>query len=198
MQGTRLGKHGKSLQEDAPSVLPLIKKTKFKRHYDINSWFWKSNERGQTFTFSQHWKLYQRWRVLDFQSKTVFLASNASILLIICTSVFMQLLVCSYRSLTEVSTNGILLDHTDMLFLAKTFPRLRNGDNQLEIDNRRWWLLFRHCGYCRRGWHFWRVILNLSWLFYFFYWEIVMFWEPQGQDTHERTFIIVSCQVSDQ
>ena len=41
MQGTRLGKHGKSLQEDAPSVLPLITKTKFKRHYDINRWFWK-------------------------------------------------------------------------------------------------------------------------------------------------------------
>lgn len=69
MQGARLGKHGKSLQADAPSVLPLIKKTKFKRHYDINRWFWKSNDRGQTFTFSQHWKMYQRQRVLDFQGK---------------------------------------------------------------------------------------------------------------------------------
>ena len=29
--------------------------------------------------------------------------------------------LCSYRSL-EVCVNGILLDHTDMLFLAKTFP----------------------------------------------------------------------------
>ena len=97
MQGTRLGKHGKSSQQDAPSVLPLIKKTKFKRHYDINRWFWKSNERGQTFTFSQHWKLYQRRRVLDFQGKkTVFLASNASILLIICTSVFVQLRVSAH------------------------------------------------------------------------------------------------------
>jgi len=34
----------------------------------------------------------------------------------------------SYRSLTEVCANGILLDHTDMLFLANTSPRLRNGD----------------------------------------------------------------------
>ena len=42
--------------------------------------------------------------------------------------------LCSYRSLTEVYANGILLDHTDMLFLAKTFPRLRNGDIQLETD----------------------------------------------------------------
>ena len=101
--------------------------------------------------------------------------------------------LCSYLSLTEVCANGILLDHTDMLFLAKTFPRLRNGDIQLETDRTisTLWILPPRMT-------FWRVILNLFWRFYFFYWEIVMFWEPLEQNTRERTFIIVSRQVSDQ
>lgn len=140
MQGTRLGKQGKSLQEDAPSVLPLIKKIKFNRHSDINRWFWKSNERGQTFTFSQHWKLYQHRRVLDFQCKR--LPWTASRLERINITNNIHFSVCaieclrSYRSLTEVCANSILLDHTDMLFLARTFPfpRLRNADIQLETD----------------------------------------------------------------
>ena len=42
--------------------------------------------------------------------------------------------LCSYRSPTEVCTSSILLDHRDTLFLARTFPRLRNGDVQLETD----------------------------------------------------------------
>ena len=194
MQGTRLGKHWKSLQEDAPSVLPLITKTKFKRHYDINRWFWKSNERGQTFTFSQDWKLYQRRRVLDLQAKDCLSRlERINITTNMHFSVRAIACLCSYLSLTEVCANGILLDHTDMLFLAKTFPRLRNGDIQLETDRTisTLWILPPRMT-------FWRVILNLFWRFYFFYWEIVMFWEPLEQNTRERTFIIVSRQVSDQ
>ena len=42
--------------------------------------------------------------------------------------------LCSYRSLQEVCAKGIPLDHTDILFLAKTFPRLVNGDILLETD----------------------------------------------------------------
>jgi len=39
--------------------------------------------------------------------------------------------LCSYESITDICFDGISLESREILFLNKTFPRLRNGDIEI-------------------------------------------------------------------
>jgi len=42
--------------------------------------------------------------------------------------------LCSYNSLQEICARGLKLDENELLFLAKTFPKLGNGELDFETD----------------------------------------------------------------
>ena len=42
--------------------------------------------------------------------------------------------LCSYSSLQEICARGLKLEENELLFLAKTFPQLGNGEIDLETD----------------------------------------------------------------
>ena len=42
--------------------------------------------------------------------------------------------LCSYESVTDICFDGIKLESKEILFLAKTFPRLRSGDIEIHSD----------------------------------------------------------------
>ena len=43
--------------------------------------------------------------------------------------------LCSYSSLQDICARGLKLEENELLFLAKTFPKLGNGQIDLETDN---------------------------------------------------------------
>ena len=42
--------------------------------------------------------------------------------------------LCSYESIIDICFDGIKLESKEILFLAKTFPRLRSGDIEIHSD----------------------------------------------------------------